>query len=143
MATLGNDKVRQFRNVAPAIELPVRAADIIYRGAAVAEDTATGNVGLCEPLAAGGVFLGFADAKADNSAGAASAVGVSVIPSGEVLLSVTNVTSAADVNLTVYASDDDTFTTASTNNSAVGKIVQWVSGTNAWVYFEGAPQRSI
>lgn len=138
MSTLAKDKVRQFRNMAPAIEYPAVAADILYRGSAAGDSSGT-----VRPLNAGDAFMGFIDANADNSAGAASAIGVSVIPEGEVLLSITSVASADDLGATVYASDDDTFTLASTNNSAIGKITQWVSGTTAWVKFQAAALRSI
>ena len=44
---------------------------------------------------------------------------------------------------TVYASDDDTFTLTSAGNSAIGKVVRWVSGTRCVVYFEGVQVRSL
>ena len=44
---------------------------------------------------------------------------------------------------TVYASADGTVTLASTSNSSIGKVVQWISGTTCDVYFEGAIVRSI
>lgn len=138
MATLAKDKVRQFRNCAPAIEYPAVATDILYRGSAAGDSSGT-----VRPLAAGDGFMGFIDAKADNSAGAASAINVSVIPEGEVLLAVTSVASENDYGVTVYASDDDTFTLASTSNSAIGKVSQWVSSTTCWVKFQGTAFRSI
>lgn len=138
MATLAKDKVRQFRNTAPAIELPAVATDILYRGSAAGDSSGT-----VRPLSAGDAFLGFIDANADNASGSASAIGVSVIPDGEVYLSVTSVASTDDIGATVYASDDDTFTLASTSNSSIGKIVQWVSSTNCWVKFQGSGFRSI
>ena len=48
-----------------------------------------------------------------------------------------------DIGKTVYASDDDTFTTASTSNSAVGKIIRWITGTTCLVAFEATYKRSI
>ena len=138
MATLAKDKVRQFRNVAPVIEYPAVASDILYRGSAAGDSSGT-----IRPITTSDAFVGFIDANADNSAGAASAINVAVIPEGEVYLSITSVSSADDLGVTVYASDDDTFTTASTGNVAIGKIVQWVTGTNAWVKFQAAAVRSI
>lgn len=138
MATLAKDKVRLFRAVHPSIELPAVASDILYRGSAAGDSSGT-----VRPLTAGDAFLGFIEANADNSAGAASVIGVSIIPEGEVQLSVTSVASADDIGATVYASDDDTFTLASTSNSSIGKITQWVTGTTCWVKFQGAAFRSI
>ena len=46
-------------------EIPVIASDIIWEGAAVGVVTGTGHA---RPLAAGDRFVGFAEAKADNSA---------------------------------------------------------------------------
>jgi hypothetical protein len=120
-------------------DLPVIAADIIYEGSAVGDN----GSGLARPLVAADVFLGFSIAKADNSAGAASDIAVRVRQRGVVQLTVTGVASADDVGSTVYASDDDTFTLTSTSNTAIGKVVRWVSSTTCLVYFEGAQVRSI
>ena len=46
-----------------------------------------------------------------------------VLSSGLVWLTVTNGDNIDDLGITVYASDDDTFTSASTSNTAIGKIV--------------------
>lgn len=138
MSTLAADKVRKFRGESRYIDLPAVATDILYCGSAAGDSSGT-----VRPLNAGDAFLGFIDAKADNSAGAASAIPVRIRVTGSVLLSVTSVASADDQGVTVYASDDDTFTLASTNNSSIGKVEEWVSGTTCWVHFEGAAQRSI
>jgi hypothetical protein len=138
MATLAADKVRKFRNLGPAIELPAVASDIVYRGAAGVDSS--GNI---RPLTAGDAFVGFTDANCDNSTGSAGDKLVSLYTEGEVLLSITGVTSENDLGVTVYASDDDTFLLTASGNSAVGKITQWVTGTQAWVKFQGAAQRSI
>ena len=68
---------------------------------------------------------------------------VRVRQKGVVKLSVTNVTADDDLGIAVYASDDNTFTTASTGNTQIGKIVRWVSSSTAMVYFEAAGLRSI
>lgn len=138
MATLAADKVRVFRGEPKFIEVPAVATDIMYRGSAAGDSSGTAR-----PLSAGDAFLGFIDAQCDNSAGAASAKNVRVRARGSVKLAVTSVASTDDIGATVYASDDDTFTLASTNNSSIGKVEEWVSGTTCWVYFEGASQRSI
>jgi hypothetical protein len=138
MATLAQDKPRAF-GVGDFNELPVIASDIIFEGAAVGDNAS----GLARPLVAADPFLGFAKERCDNSAGAASARNVKVFERGKIELDVTGVASAADVGETVYASDDDTFTLTAGSNSAIGKVVRWVSGTRCVVYFEGVQVRSL
>ena len=134
MATLAVDKQRVFElDDISTSEIPAIATDIIYNGAAVGESSSTGTG---RPLVAGDNFLGFCIERCDNSAGAASAKNIKVRDKGVVKLSVTSVSSTADVGDTVYASDDDTFTKASTSNSAIGKIVRWITGTTCLVAFE-------
>jgi hypothetical protein len=138
MATLAADSLRTFRGDFTVNEIPAVASDILYRGSAVGDSSGTAR-----PLVAGDAFEGFVDAQADNSAGSASAINVRVRSSGQVKLAVTSVASTDDIGKTVYASDDDTFTLASTSNSAVGKITEWVTSTTCWVYFEAVSRRSI
>jgi hypothetical protein len=141
MATLAVDKPRVFELDAVKLnEIPAIATDIIYAGAAVGESSSTGTG---RPLVAGDVFLGFATERCDNSAGAASAKLIKLRSKGVVKLNVTSVSSTADVGDTVYASDDDTFTKASTSNTAIGKIIRWISGTTCLVAFEATYERSI
>lgn len=140
MATLAADKNRKFGiDEGAHSNEPVIASDIIYQGAAVGDN----GSGACRPLVAGDPFRGFAFAQADNSAGAVSDIDVELRKRGEVTLPVTSVTGIGDIDDTVYASDDDTFTKASTGNTAIGKIVRWVTGTTCVVYFEALSKRSI
>ena len=69
MTTLAADKLRTYHFSGDPVtsEYPVIAADIIYRGAAVGEN----GSGYSRPLVALDPFQGFAEAKADNAAGAA------------------------------------------------------------------------
>ena len=138
MATLAANKIRTFRGDSTYRDLPAVASDILYQGSAAGDSSGT-----VRPLNAGDAFLGFVDAKSDNSAGSASAINVRLRQNGEVLLAITSVASTDDIGATVYASDDDTFTLASTSNSSIGKITEWVSSTSAWVYFEAAALRSL
>jgi hypothetical protein len=135
---LSADTVRQYRNLAPIIDLPAVATDILYRGAALEDTSGTADV-----VSGTGTFIGFAAAKADNSSGAASAIDVGVYPEGEVYLSVAGVTSTDDLGSTVYATDDNTFTLTASGATSIGKISQWVTSTYCWVKFQGAAQRSI
>lgn len=118
---------------------PVKAAVAIFQNSALGDD----GSGYARQLVAGDPFRGFANAAADNSAGAAGAIDVEVRKSGEVTLSVTGVTGVADIDDTVYASDGNTFTKSSTGNTAIGKIVRYISGTLVVVYFEALSKRSI
>lgn len=138
MTTLATNKPRAYE-LGEFNELPMIAADIIYEGAAVGDN----GSGLARPLVALDPFMGFAQRKADNSAGAASAVKVLVRPKGLIELTVAGASSAADQGEAVYASDDDTFTLTSTNNTPIGKVHRWISGTTCVVYFEAVSARSI
>ncbi|MEQ9330271.1 cytoplasmic protein [Thalassobaculum sp.] len=130
MTTLAANQAREYQ-LGDEGRHPVVAADIIYEGAAVGKNSA-----VARPLQAGDVFLGFAQEKADNSAGAAGAVKVHTLKRGRIKLAVTGVTGAGDVGSAVYASDDATFTLSSTGNSLIGVIAEHVSSTTAIVAFD-------
>jgi hypothetical protein len=143
MATLAANKSRAY-DLEPREynELPVIASDIIYEGAAVGESVSTGTA---RPLVAADTFLGFCVENVDNSAGSAAAKNVKLLTVGSVWLTVTNGDNINDVGDTVYASDDDTFTMASTGNTAIGKLIRYdASRTHkSLVRFEAAAARSI
>lgn len=136
MATLADDK--QISYVLGDIgETPMIAADIIYEGAAVGEVAASGHA---RPLVAGDKFLGFAEAKADNSAGAAAARNVRYKFRG---IAVVTLAGALITNLgeALYASDDDTFTLTATSNSFIGYVHRYVNASTVEVAFNaGAAQ---
>ena len=138
MTTLAANTPRDFV-LGETQDLPVIASDIIYEGAAVGEN----GSGYFRPLVATDPFAGFAQSKADNSAGAAGAINVRVKTRGRVILAVTGVTAVTDEGSTVYAADDNDFTLTSTSNTAIGKVVRYISGTSVEVYFEAASFRSI
>lgn len=145
MATLAADKPRAYEltGAHPNYnEIPAIASDIIYAGAAVGESSSAGTG---RPLAAGDNFMGFAVEQCDNSAGAAAAKRIKVLSTGVVWLTVTSGDNINDYGDTVYASDDDTFTMASTSNSAIGKVARYDStrANKVLVYFESAVRRSI
>jgi len=145
MTTLAADKPRKYESGFDPVfnDLPVTASDIIYEGAAVT----TNASGYCIPASAAAessgtlIFAGFADKKADNSAGAAGAINVHLRTQGIVELPVTAATSIADVGKSVYLRDDDLFTlTSSTAGSTklIGRVVRWVTGTTCMVAFYSA-----
>lgn len=140
MTTLARNKDRDFEKKVHYGDRPVIADDCIYAGAACADD-GNGNI---KPLATSLVFAGFAERKADNTGGAAGAIKVRLLEEGEVVLTVATVADEDDVNETVYATDDDTFTLDSSGNAvAIGKVARHISGTTCLVYFQAASRRSI
>ncbi len=133
MTTLAADKARAFE-LGALNDIPVIASDIIYEGSAVGIVAASGHA---RPLVAGDAFAGFAASRADNSAGAAAAINVNVVKSGQVSLSVTGAV-ITDVGQPVYASDDDTFTFNPADGTFIGLVKRYVSAGVAIVEFDAA-----
>lgn len=133
MATLAANKTRDYQ-LGDKEEYPVIAADIIYQGGAVGEN----GSGYARPLVAADPFLGFAEAIADNSTGAAGAINVNVKKRGNIVLPISGVAITANDRAAVYASDDDTFTLTATGNSLIGYVSRWISTGVAVVEFDAA-----
>lgn len=131
MTTLAQDMTRPFE-IGDRNEYPVVASDIIYQGAAVGLVASSGHA---RPLTAGDRFGGFAESRADNSAGAAADTNVRVIERGKVQLTVTGVT-ATDIGQPVYATDDDTFTLSPVDGVFVGFVHRYVGSNTAVVRFD-------
>ena len=134
--TLAANKVRSYEG-GTRNSFPVIASDIIYEGGAVGIVDASGHA---QPLAAGNRFAGFAEAKADNSAGAAAAINVDVIESGKVQLSVSGAL-ITDVGQPVYATDDDTFGFSPVSGVFIGFVHRFVSSGVAIVAFDALNYR--
>ena len=135
MTTLAANKPRGYeggRDVLEESALPVIASDIIYEGAAVGIVDASGHG---RPLAGGDRFAGFANAKADNSAGAAAAVNVDVRTKGKVQVPITGAV-ITDRGQPVYATDDDTFVFNPVGGSFVGLVHRFVSSGVVIVEFD-------
>lgn len=135
MTTLAANKPRAYEGGEVTIEesgLPVIAADIIYEGAAVGVVDASGHG---RPLVAGDRFAGFANAKADNSAGAAAAINVDLRTDGKIELPVTGAV-ITDKGQPIYASDDDTFSFNPVGGSFIGFVHRFVSAGIAVVSFD-------
>lgn len=130
MTTLSVDRSRSYE-LGDYNDQPVVASDIIYEGAAVGNN----GTNAFRPLVAGDEFAGFAEARADNSAGAAGAIRVRVRSRGRVQLPITSF-DVADVNKPVYASDDDTFSLTETTSSHVGRAVRFVATGSCIVEFD-------
>lgn len=135
MTTLAVNKPRVYEGNRVAIEysaLPVIAADIIYEGAAIGSVDASGHG---RPLVAGDRFAGFANAQADNSAGAAAAINVDLRSFGMIVLAVSGAV-ITDRGLPVYASDDDTFSFSPVGGSFIGFVHRFVSAGIVVVEFD-------
>lgn len=131
MTTLAADTARAYM-LGEVAEYPVIASDIIYEGAAVGEN----GSGYARPLVAADPFLGFAESKVDNAAGAAGDKTVRVKNRGKIQLAIAAVAITANDRPKVYASDDNTFTLTAGSNTLIGTVYQWVSTGIAIVEFD-------
>lgn len=131
MTTQAADALRNFE-IGAIAEYPVIAADIIYAHAAVGLVDASGHA---RPLVGGDRFVGFAEKRADNSAGAATARSVRTVESGKVVLSVAGAV-ITDFGQPVYATDDDTFTFSPVGASFIGFVKRLISAGVVLVAFD-------
>ena len=141
MAQLTVPTPRTYKILPVEDDFPMAASATIYEGSALSDTgSATTATGVAEPLVAGENFMGFANATVTSPATGTTTINVNV--DGVIQLVVTGVTSAS-LGATVYASDGNTFTTTSTSNTAVGKVVKIVSGTTVLVKFQAQGYRSV
>ena len=133
MTTLSVDTYRKIV-VGDINEFDVIAADIIFEGAAVGLVGASGHA---RPLsaAANEKFVGFAEQKADNSAGAASAIRVRVIKKGAVVLAVSGAV-ITDIDQPIYATDDNTFVFSPVSALFIGRVRRFVASGIVEVEFD-------
>ncbi|MGE3990331.1 hypothetical protein [Pseudorhodoplanes sp.] len=123
MTTLAADAGRSFE-LGDVQEYPMIGSDIIFADAAVGQVVATG---LARPLVGGDVFLGFAERKVDNAAGAAGDRRVRVRKCGQVELPVAGAVITDPVGTPIYATDDNAFTFSPVGGTFVGKLARFVS----------------
>lgn len=131
MTTLAADALRNLE-IGDIGEYPMIAADIIYGHAAVGLVDASGHA---QPLAYPNRFVGFAEKKVDNAAGAAAAKNVRVIQRGKVQLSVSGAV-ITDIGQPVYATDDDTFVFSPVAGVFIGRVARFVSSGVVVVEFD-------
>ncbi len=131
MATLTKDTARDMV-LGNHNDIPVIAADIIYEGAAVGVVPASAHA---RPLAAGDVFGGFCQSKADNLFGNAGDIKVRVNEAGSIKLSVSGAV-ITDKGQPVYATDDDTFVFNPVGGVFVGFVRKFVSSGVVMVGFD-------
>lgn len=131
MTTLAKDTPRD-QEMGDRAEYAVIASDIIYEGAAGGLVIASGH---CRPLTSVDKFCGFAEKKADNSAGAAAAINCRFIKKGRVKLAITGAV-ITDVHQPVYAQDDNAFSFIKTSGVFIGFMRQFVSSGYGIVEFD-------
>lgn len=136
MTTLSANKPRVYDADGHKNTFPVIGAHTVYEGAAVGLVRASGYA---RRLTAVDAFAGFAEAKADNSAGAAAAINVDVIERGAIVLPVAGAVITDQVRkLPVYASDDDTFSFSPVGGVFVGFAIRFVSAGVMLVEFDAS-----
>lgn len=131
MTTLAVDTPRTYE-LGDVNEFPVIAAEIIYEGAAVGLVAASGHA---QPLTSADKFVGFAERKVDNSAGAAAAKNVRVNKRGSVQLAVSGAV-ITDIGAAVYATDDNTFVFTPVSAVFIGFVRRFVSSGVVVVDFD-------
>ncbi len=130
MATLAANSARDYE-LGDRNEFPMITTDIIYEGAAVGLVIASGHA---RPLTSVDKFVGFAEKKADNSAGAAAAINVRVVKKGMIKLAVTGAV-ITDVNQPVYATDDNAFGFLKASGVFIGFVRRFVASGYGIVEF--------
>lgn len=129
MAALTKDTNRIYE-LGDVNEVPVKGGALIYQGAAVGANTS----GYAKPIQAGDLFLGFAEDPVNNLNGSDGVKNVRIKKRGSILLDISGIT-LADINKSVYATDDNTFTLVATSAVYVGKISRIDASGSALVEF--------
>lgn len=142
MADLTADLPRIFAGgIAPCFEdHPVAASTTIYQGNGVGQASATSVAKNLNDTDA--AFLGFAERRADNAAGSAGAIDVTVRSKGIIKLPVTGVTTTTVPGTLVYAHDGNAFDLTSTSGIAIGRVHRVLAAGSALVAFEASSLRS-
>ncbi len=112
--------------------LPCTSNVTIYEGSAVGQSTTAGTF---RALVAGDTFAGFCHEQVINPSSGSKRV--KVRQQGIARLTVATASAVTNNTEKVYASADGTFTLASTSNSYIGKVVQWITSTTCDVFFQG------
>lgn len=130
MTALTNDTNRVFEVNNDSNAVALAAGTKVFQGSLIGKTV----TGYGRALEAGDTAMGFAKDNVDNTDGTDGEKIVEVKSMGKVSLFISGLT-IADVGKDVYASDDNTFTLTSTNNSKVGKIIRFEKSDYAIVYF--------
>lgn len=133
MTALAAAANREKRGIGRVFFFPVAASVTIYKGALVQMDAA----GRAIPAAsgAGGPIVGVAIETVVGGA-VAGANNVRVDADAEFLFTASSITLAMQ-GTDMLVVDDNTVDETSASSSAVGKMTQFISTTQAWVYVKG------
>jgi hypothetical protein len=116
MTALSNDANRTYE-LGDINQIPVKGGSIIYQGAAVGSNSS----GYAKSIQNGDKFLGFADEHIDNADDGDGTKSVRIRKRGAILLDISGIT-LADINKSVYATDDNSFTLSDSNSVYIGQI---------------------
>ncbi len=114
-------------------QLPIKGGSVIYEGAAVGSNSS----GYAKSIASGDKFVGFADEHIDNSGGSDGEKTIRLRKKGSILLEISGIT-LADINKSVYATDDNTFTLSDSSSVYIGQISRIDSSGLTLVEFDVA-----
>ena len=114
-------------------QLPIKGGSVIYEGAAVGGNSS----GYAKSIVSGDKFVGFADEHIDNSSGSDGEKTIRLRKKGSILLEISGIT-LADINKSVYATDDNTFTLSDSSSVYIGQISRIDSSGLALVEFDVA-----
>lgn len=120
-------------------KIGVQASVNLESGHAASIDT-SGDAGLLDTAEI--AFAGFVAVTADNSAGAADAINVELIPEGIAELTITGV-GDADHDSVVFASGSNAFTLTASTNLPIGRVVEVRGANTAYVYFQSPSISSL
>jgi len=115
-------------------EFPVLGGELIYRGAAIGLEVASGYV---RDLQVGDKFLGFAEDNIDATNASDGEKNIRVKRRGNVTLELSGA-ALTDVGKSIYATDDNTFTLSNTSSVYIGQIIRHQLGDEVIVDFDAA-----
>jgi len=119
------------------LTVPVKANQVIYQGALVAIDNATGYA-VVPSVATTLISVGVAKTTVDSTGKSNGALSVDVVCEEGFLLDCSGQAQTALGRL-MYFVDDHTVTVTSTGASIAGVCISFVSATQVWVYI-GVPR---
>lgn len=136
MAALTTNRNRLARSTCRLLAYPVAASTTIYKGALVALDANGFAVNAADT--AGLQVVGVAAEKVDNAGGANGDKKIVIEAEREYLFAASSITQAM-VGDVMYVVDNDTVDDAAgpTNDVAVGRLTEFISTTQGWVYIPG------
>ena len=131
MVKLTKDVARDYE-LGDINEIPVLGGELLYQGAAIGLEIASGYARSLVPT---DKFLGFAEDIVDASNLTDGEKNVRVKKRGAIALEITGIT-LADVGKAVYATEDNTFTLSNTGSVYIGQISRFIGDEKVVVDFD-------